>query len=120
LLLPASSVSFTLSLAFAFLPFSRNLAIFLASFDFFGFSFRFFDSPSETLFACLLKERRQGVRLGRPRTLPSEVVDRIQAERRAKRTLAAIAAGLNADRVPTAHGGRKWWPEAVRGVLARS
>ena len=69
---------------------------------------------------ALAEKRRQGVRLGRPRTLPSEVVDRIQAERRAERTLAAIAEGLNADRVPTAHGGRKWWPETVRGVLARS
>jgi hypothetical protein len=51
---------------------------------------------------------------------PREAVERIEIERQAKRTLAAIAEGLNADGVPTAHGGRKWWPETVRGVLRQT
>jgi hypothetical protein len=41
--LPASSISFTVILATAFLPFARAFAILLASFGFFGFSFRFLD-----------------------------------------------------------------------------
>jgi DNA invertase Pin-like site-specific DNA recombinase len=68
---------------------------------------------------ALAEKRGQGVRLGRPRALPDEVVERIRRERKAKRSLAGIADLLNADGVPTAHGGRKWWPETVRGVLGR-
>jgi hypothetical protein len=52
--------------------------------------------------------------------LPRKVVERLEIERHTKRTLAAIADGLNADGVPTAHGGRKWWPETVRGVLRQT
>jgi hypothetical protein len=52
--LPRSSVIFTVSIAFAFLPFFSALAIFFASFDFLGFSFRFLEEPGEMLFACFL------------------------------------------------------------------
>jgi len=52
--LPRSSVIFTVSIAFAFLPRSSALAIFFASFDFLGFSFRFPEEPGEMLFACFL------------------------------------------------------------------
>jgi hypothetical protein len=34
-------------------------------------------------------------------------------------SLGAIAHELNADRVPTAQGGRQWWPSTVRAVLVR-
>jgi DNA invertase Pin-like site-specific DNA recombinase len=62
-------------------------------------------------------KRAQGVHLGRPRDIPSEVVARIVADRGAGLTLARIAEGLNADLVPTARGGQRWYPETVRGVL---
>lgn len=66
--------------------------------------------------AALAVKRDQGVVLGRPRTLPKAVVDRIVRERRAGRTWTAIAERLNADQVPTAQGGRKWYPATVRTV----
>lgn len=56
--------------------------------------------------------------LGRKRQLPSEVVDRIKAERAAGVTLTAIAEGLNTDQVPTSQGGAKWYPSTVKAVLA--
>lgn len=68
---------------------------------------------------ALAAKRAQGVRLGRPPALPAEVRDRIRADRaKPGSTLAAIAAQLNADGIPTAHGGRQWWPATVRAVLA--
>lgn len=44
------------------------------------------------------------------------IVDRIVREHRAGRTWNAIAEGLNAERVPTAQGGVRWWPATVRMV----
>ena len=68
---------------------------------------------------ALAVKRSQGVRLGRPPTLDPKTVSRIRRERRRGKTLAAIAAGLAEDQVPTAHGGR-WHAATVRAVLARS
>jgi DNA invertase Pin-like site-specific DNA recombinase len=65
----------------------------------------------------LAQAKARGQRLGRPRLLPDEVVDRIVAERADGATIRAIAAGLNEDRVPTAHGGARWWPSTVAAVL---
>jgi hypothetical protein len=56
---------------------------------------------------------------GRPATLPRTVVDRIRLEYARGRRLADIARGLMDDGVPTAHGGRQWWPSTVRAVLVR-
>lgn len=66
----------------------------------------------------LAAKRAAGVRLGRPITLPVEVRDRIRSEANSGSSLAAIARGLNADEVPTAQGGKKWYPSTVRAVLA--
>jgi DNA invertase Pin-like site-specific DNA recombinase len=66
----------------------------------------------------LAEKRAQGVRLGRPRSLPDEVRGRITAERGEGRTLRAIAEALNADAVATAHGGKQWHASTVRQVLA--
>src|SRR5437879_2259779 len=66
---------------------------------------------------ALAVKRSEGVRLGRPISLPPVVRDRIAAERRAGRSLAAIAEILNAEQVPTAQGGQQWWPSTVRAVL---
>jgi hypothetical protein len=57
---------------------------------------------------------------GRPRVLSPELVDRIRSQREAGRTLRQIATDLNDRRVPTAHGGRQWWPSTVSSILARS
>ena|SRR5438067_2384655 len=66
---------------------------------------------------ALAVKRTEGVRLGRPPVLPQKVRTRIQAERADRRSLAAIAAALNGDRVPTARGGVQWHPSTVRAVL---
>jgi DNA invertase Pin-like site-specific DNA recombinase len=66
---------------------------------------------------ALAIKRAQGVRLGRPRSLPAELVERISEERRSGRTLAAIATGLNEDNVPTAQGGARWHASTVAAVL---
>jgi DNA invertase Pin-like site-specific DNA recombinase len=66
---------------------------------------------------ALAAKRASGVRLGRPVSLPPEISKRIASERKAGRSLAAIAATLNEEQVPTAQGGRQWWPSTVRAVL---
>jgi DNA invertase Pin-like site-specific DNA recombinase len=68
---------------------------------------------------ALAVKRSQGVRLGRPQTMPRAVVKRIKRERAKGQSLAAIADGLNADGVPTAQGGRRWYPATVRYTLGR-
>lgn len=68
---------------------------------------------------ALAVKRAQGVRVGRPATLPAKVVKRIRRERAAGKSFAAIADRLNADRVPTAQGGRLWYPATVRYVASR-
>lgn len=57
---------------------------------------------------------------GRPPSLPRQVVERIRLEYARGHGLAEIARALNDDGVPTAHGGRQWWPSTVRAVLVRS
>ena len=57
---------------------------------------------------------------GRPPTLGRRVVERIRLQYARGDGLAAIARDLNNDGVPTAHGGRQWWPSTVRAVLVRS
>jgi hypothetical protein len=57
---------------------------------------------------------------GRPPTLPRSVVERIRLAYARGRGLSDIARTLTAEGVPTAHGGRRWWPSSVRAVLVRS
>jgi DNA invertase Pin-like site-specific DNA recombinase len=65
---------------------------------------------------ALAAKREQGVRLGRPQTLPDGVVERIVAGRDAGLSFRAIAAQLVADGVPTARGGASWHASAVKAV----
>ncbi|MCX6464730.1 MAG: recombinase family protein, partial [Pseudonocardiales bacterium] len=65
---------------------------------------------------ALAAKRAAGVRLGRPSTLPAEVVERIVRERDAGAGWSAIARALTADDVPTAQGGAAWYPATVRKV----
>jgi predicted transcriptional regulator len=57
---------------------------------------------------------------GRPPLMPVEIRERILAEAAAGKSAEKIADGLDADGVPTVHGGRRWWPATVRKVLARA
>ncbi|WP_433126520.1 recombinase family protein [Micromonospora sp. CA-240977] len=66
----------------------------------------------------LAAKKAAGVRLGRPVTLPTEVRHRIRSESDSGSGLACIARGLNVDEVPTAQGGKKWYPSTVKAVLA--
>lgn len=67
--------------------------------------------------AALQQLKAQGKRLGRPRTLPANVTARIVSARAEGETLAAIADALNADGVPTARGGARWYPSTVKAVI---
>jgi len=69
---------------------------------------------------ALAVKKREGVKLGRPVSLPQTVVKRIVGERSKGRSLRQIAEGLNADEVPTGHGGAKWYGSTVRAVLDRA
>jgi DNA invertase Pin-like site-specific DNA recombinase len=77
-------------------------------------------SISERTKAALAAARAQGVRLGRPPQMSQYAIERIRRERAAGKSLAAIANGLNADRIPTAQGGRRWYPATVRYTLNRT
>jgi DNA invertase Pin-like site-specific DNA recombinase len=66
---------------------------------------------------ALAVKRAEGVRLGRPRTLAPEVVDRIWRLHRRGSTLRKIAHRLNSEDVPTAHGGACWHASTVSAVL---
>jgi len=52
--------------------------------------------------------------------MSSYALERIRRERAVGHSPAAIAKGLNADHVPTAQGGRRWYPGAVRYTLSRT
>jgi DNA invertase Pin-like site-specific DNA recombinase len=65
---------------------------------------------------ALAVKRANGVQLGRPRSLPRSVVRRITRARTRGETWSAIADELNRDEVPTAQGGRQWWPATVRKI----
>ena len=66
--------------------------------------------------AALKAKREQGVRLGRPQALPDDVVRRIVNAHQLGLSFRAIAAGLEADGVPTARGGTKWHASTVKAV----
>ena len=67
----------------------------------------------------MAQRRAEGIHVGRPRTLPPDLVDRIVVERAHGATLRSIAAALTADAVPTAHGGVAWHASTIRAVLAQ-
>jgi hypothetical protein len=81
--------------------------------------------PADALERLLAERRRPAKprpapsRRGRPRQLEEQIVERIQGARAAGRTMGEIARELNARGVPTAQGGRQWWPSTVRAVLTR-
>jgi hypothetical protein len=75
----------------------------------------------------LVVERRRAARprlepatRGRKPAVPPEIAKRIHHERSLGKSLRQIADSLNAERIPTAHGGERWWPSTVRVVLQRA
>jgi DNA invertase Pin-like site-specific DNA recombinase len=68
--------------------------------------------------AALAVKKAQGVRLGRPASIPAQLAKRIVRMRERGLTLQAICDTLNAERVPTPRGGALWRPTSLRAVLA--
>jgi DNA invertase Pin-like site-specific DNA recombinase len=93
-------------------PAGEMLANVLASFA--QYERRLISQRTKDALAAL---RAQGVRLGRPRAVSDAVAERIGAWRAAGVPLARVAQHLNDQGVPTAHGGRQWYPSTVRAVL---
>lgn len=67
----------------------------------------------------LAAKRAQGVRLGRPSSVPNDVVRRIRRERDSGRSLREIADRLTDDAIPTGQGGKRWYASTVSAVLER-
>lgn len=67
--------------------------------------------------AALAVRRAQGVRLGRPSTLPADVVERILDARAGGASFATIAAELTEAGIPTARGGAVWSRATIQSVL---
>jgi hypothetical protein len=73
----------------------------------------------------LVSERRRPARprstarktTGRRPAVSPELVSRIVGDHAAGKSLGQIARDLNAEAVPTAHGGAQWWPSTIRVVL---
>jgi DNA invertase Pin-like site-specific DNA recombinase len=66
---------------------------------------------------ALAVRKAQGQRLGRPVLLPEPVRRRIVRARGRGQSLPRIAAKLNAEGVPCAQGGARWYPATVAAVL---
>jgi DNA invertase Pin-like site-specific DNA recombinase len=67
---------------------------------------------------ALAVKKQQGVRLGRPRTMAQATVDRIFEMQSAGVSIRKIAQRLTDDKVPTAHGGVRWYASTVQKVLS--
>jgi DNA invertase Pin-like site-specific DNA recombinase len=65
---------------------------------------------------ALAEKRAAGVRLGRPQRLSQATVDRIVRLRRAGASFRAIAVALEAERIPTAGGGKRWHASSISEV----
>lgn len=68
---------------------------------------------------ALAIKKAEGVRLGRPTSLPVAVAKRISRLRKRGMSYKAISDVLNEEEVPTGQGGAKWYPATVRKVLSR-
>jgi DNA invertase Pin-like site-specific DNA recombinase len=66
---------------------------------------------------ALAVKRFEGVRLGRPRSVPDDVRVRVAAMRSDGLSYRAIADVLNADNVPRGQDGMRWWPSTVHHLL---
>lgn len=65
----------------------------------------------------LAEKRAQGVRLGRPRAIDDDLLEAIMTEFMSQNNYSAVARWLNEARIPTAHGGKMWYPASVQKVV---
>lgn len=65
----------------------------------------------------MAQRKVEGVKMGRPRTLTEDTVDRITVMRSTGMSMGKIADALNADGVATAHGGARWYAATIKRVL---
>ena len=65
-------------------------------------------------------KKAEGTRIGRPPTLPQDVVQRIKRQRARGDSLRKIADDLNKAGTPTAQGGVRWYAGTVAYTLKRS
>lgn len=75
---------------------------------------------SERTKDALRAARSRGTVLGRPATMPEDIVARIVSERESGASLREIANGLNADGIPTAQGGKQWHAATVSYTVKRA
>lgn len=66
---------------------------------------------------ALAIKKAEGVTLGRPSALDPIVRTRIIEAHARGGSFAAIARDLEADAVPTAQGGARWWPSTIRAIV---
>lgn len=80
------------------------------------------DLIAERTREAMAAARARGIRLGRPPLIAPETVEAVLALRRRRRraTLRELAFMLESARVPAPAGGQRWYPEAVRRILAVS
>jgi Recombinase len=52
--------------------------------------------------------------------MSSYAIERIKREHATGHSLTQIANGLNTDQIPTAQGGRRWYPATIRHTLNRT
>ncbi len=67
---------------------------------------------------ALAVKKAQGVVLGRPQSLPDDLVRRIVREYDAGDGLSLIARRLQSENIPTARGGTTWRASTIKAVLA--
>jgi DNA invertase Pin-like site-specific DNA recombinase len=66
--------------------------------------------------AALAEARAAGKHIGRAPLVRDDVRKRIRREHARGVSYGQIAKALNDDSVPTAHGGRQWWPATVKKI----
>jgi hypothetical protein len=74
---------------------------------------------SERTRAALAIRREQGVRLGRPPTVPALAVEYIVMARDRGDSWSSIARTLNGSELDPAQGGRRWYASTVRAIYLR-
>jgi DNA invertase Pin-like site-specific DNA recombinase len=75
---------------------------------------------SERTKAALQAAQARGTHVGRPSAVPPAIERRIVQARRDGQSVYAITQALNTDKVPTAHGGRRWHLSTVARILSRA
>lgn len=65
----------------------------------------------------MAQKKLEGVKMGKPRAIPTETVAFIKAERDGGKSLRKIADALNEASVPTPSEGKKWYASSVKATL---